>query len=287
MWDLSGKQPGLTLSKFCSTERPYLPAQCHYPHNFWQVFWHWVFIGKSDCLEPSVPFLQENSMFPALPFPEETSPKSTLKTWTQIACTAYYFQAGLMILQLWLIPDKCWRLVMIVSCRQRGRTSLDLPQCSFHCCCRAKSWARFAGPWPWGLSQDLLKGTSVKCGCRSVHTADSLTSTFLLRVGEHLLIPELRPGVGRSLIGHHSGWLWRVCCSTQVAAAPWHWPPALGTATSSSIPLLWHNQSESSLDFTYSEASRSSVWRNREEERRIFKLGSCAEPVVCAGHGHA
>lgn len=172
------------------------------PHNFWQAFRHWVFIGKSDCLKPrtvSLPFIWENSMFPALPFPEETSPKSTLKTWTQIALTVYYFQAGLMILQVWLILDKCRRLVMTVSCRQRGRTSPDLSQYSFHCCCRAKSWARFAGPWPWGLSQDLLRDALVwKRGYRSVHAADSLTSTSLLRAGEHLLVPELRPGVGGS-----------------------------------------------------------------------------------------
>lgn len=139
-----------------------MPAQSHYPHNFWQAFWHWVFIVKSDCPEPrtpSLPFLWGNSMFPALPFPEETSPETTIKTWTQIAHTVYCFQAGLMILQVWLTRDKCSRLVMIVSCRQRGRTSPDLPQYSFHCYCRAKSWARFAGPWPQGLSQNLLGGS--------------------------------------------------------------------------------------------------------------------------------
>lgn len=47
----------------------------------------------------SLPFMRENSMFPALPIPEETSPKSTLKAWTQIAPTVYYFQGSLMILQ--------------------------------------------------------------------------------------------------------------------------------------------------------------------------------------------
>lgn len=43
--------------------------------------------------------MQENSVFPALLIPEETSLKSTLKTWTQIAPTVCYFQASLMILQ--------------------------------------------------------------------------------------------------------------------------------------------------------------------------------------------
>lgn len=47
----------------------------------------------------SLPFICKNSMFPALPIPEETSPKSTLKAWTQIALTVYYSQASLMILQ--------------------------------------------------------------------------------------------------------------------------------------------------------------------------------------------
>lgn len=49
--------------------------------------------------ESQLAFHAREQHVPSPAIPEETSPKSTLKAWTQIAPTAYYFQASLMILQ--------------------------------------------------------------------------------------------------------------------------------------------------------------------------------------------
>lgn len=123
-----------------------------------------------------------------------------------------------------------------------------------------------------------------KCGSRSsVHTADGFTSISLLRVDEHLILPELRPGVSRRLVGCHGGWP----TGKRAAAHEWQlhhgmlWQRAHVRALLALYPrarppaALHHccrhlNRSSSSLVLARAEASRCMVWRRREEERDFF-----------------
>lgn len=140
-----------------------------------------------------------------------------------------------------------------------------------------------------------------KCGSRSsVHTTDGFTSISLLRVDEHLILPELRPGVSRRLVGCHGGrptgkraaaheWrlhhgmLWqRAHVRALLALYPRARPPAALHRCCGHL-----NRSRSSLVLARAEASRCiGVEKEGGGEEIFFKPDSPAEPVVCAGRGN-